>query len=58
MYKQDIDILLLQIKNIVLNQPLKEVSQVEDSEILKVQKAIYYLAQCVDERNTFYIIYL
>lgn len=53
MQKQDINTLLLQIKNIILNKPLEEVAPVEDMELLKVQEALKYLAECLGESNTF-----
>ena len=53
MQKQDIDTLLLQIKNIILNKPLEEVPNVEDMELLKVQEALNYLSGFLGESNTF-----
>lgn len=53
MPKEDIDLLIDQLKMILLNKPLSEKTQVEAPELAMLQEGIFYLADCLAESNEF-----
>ncbi|MEG1999840.1 MAG: diguanylate cyclase [Evtepia sp.] len=53
MKEQDIDILLTQIRTIILNKPLTAALKSTSAELADLQEAISYLADCLTESNAF-----
>lgn len=53
MPKEDIDLLLEQLRTILLNKPLSQKKQVEAPELAMLQEGIFYLADCLAEANNF-----
>lgn len=53
MNEQDVDILLLQIKNIILNKAVTKDLQSDSDDLVDLQEAIYYLSNCLSESNEF-----
>lgn len=53
MCKADIDLLVEQIRTILLNKPLSKDERVESEELSVLQDAIFYLADCLQESNDF-----
>ena len=53
MCKADIDLLVEQIRTILLNKPLSKDARVESEELSVLQDAIFYLADCLQESNDF-----
>ncbi|MEG0305805.1 MAG: diguanylate cyclase [Oscillospiraceae bacterium] len=53
MKEQDIDILLKQIKTIILNKPVTNELKSASAELFDLQEAISYLADCLSEGNEF-----
>lgn len=53
MRKEDIDLLVDQLRTILLNKPLSQEKQVEAPELITLQEGIFYLADCLAEANEF-----
>ncbi len=53
MNKTDAEILLEQIRNIVLNQPISKPLKSENKELADLQEAILYLSDCLSESTEF-----
>lgn len=53
MDKQDINLLIEQIKNILLNKPLSEKLRIKCEELSDLQEALFYLSNCLSESNEF-----
>lgn len=53
MPKEDIDLLVAQLRTILLNKPLSDKKQVETPELAMLQEGIFYLADCLAESNEF-----
>ncbi|MEG2095024.1 MAG: hypothetical protein RRY80_12030, partial [Lachnospiraceae bacterium] len=53
MNEQDIELLFLQIKNVILNKPILTEMKSETKELYELQELIDYLAQCLLEANEF-----
>lgn len=53
MPEQDIDLLVGQLRSILLNKPLRKEDLVESPELTTLQEGIFYLADCLTEANEF-----
>ncbi len=53
MAKEDIELLVEQLRTILLNKPLAKDQKVEDPELATLQEAAFYLADCLEEANDF-----
>ncbi len=53
MKKKELEVLLEQIKNIILNKPFVVCEEKPNDDFAKVQQAVAYLAQCLTESNQF-----
>lgn len=53
MDKKDVDILVNNIRNIILNKPIKNKLGSESQELLELEEAISYLSNCLSESNQF-----
>lgn len=53
MPKEDIELLVKQLRTILLNKPLQKEDRVEDPELATLQEGIFYLADCLAEANEF-----
>lgn len=51
--EQDVEILIAQIRNIILNKPITDVKKTENAQLIDLQDAISYLANCLSEGNEF-----
>ena len=53
MNKEDIDLLVEQIRQIILNKPIKEELKSESEELAELQEAVLYLSGLLSESNEF-----
>lgn len=53
MPKEDIDLLVDQLRTLLLNKPLSQKKRVETPELSMLQEGIFYLADCLAEANEF-----
>lgn len=53
MNKEDIDLLIEQIRSIILNKPLTDDLKSESEELADLQEAVFYLSSCLAEANEF-----
>ena len=53
MDNQDIDLLVQQLRTILLNKPLSKEPRVQSEEMETLQDGIFYLADCLAEANGF-----
>lgn len=53
MNRDDVDLLIQQIRNIILNKPLTEELKSESKELADLQEAVFYLSNCLAESNEF-----
>lgn len=53
MLNEDIDLLVNQLRTILLNKPLSQEKKVETPELAVLQDGIFYLADCLAEANEF-----
>ena len=53
MPNQDIELLVEQLRTILLNKPLSKEKKVEAPELETLQEGIFYLADCLAEANAF-----
>lgn len=53
MPKEDIELLVEQLRTILLNRPLSKDQKVKDEELATLQEGIFYLADCLAEGNEF-----
>lgn len=53
MNKEDIDLLIEQIRSIILNKPLTDDLKSESEELADLQEAVFYLSNCLAEANEF-----
>ena len=53
MDNQDIDLLVQQLRTILLNKPLSKEPRVQSEELETLQDGIFYLADCLAEANDF-----
>lgn len=53
MNREDVDLLVEQIKNILLNKPLTEELKSRSEELADLQDAIFYLSSCLTESDEF-----
>ncbi len=53
MNRNDIDLLVEQIRNIILNKPISEDLKSESEELADLQEAVFYLSNCLTEANEF-----
>ncbi len=53
MKKEEADILVEQIRSIILNNPIDPLLNINDEEFVKLQEAIGYLSDCLIESNQF-----
>ena len=51
MNKEDIDLLVEQIRQIILNKPIKEELKSESEELAELQEAVLYLSGLLSESN-------
>ena len=51
--KEDIDLLVEQIRQIILNKPIKEELKSESEELAELQEAVLYLSGLLSESNEF-----
>ncbi|MEG2221216.1 MAG: diguanylate cyclase [Oscillospiraceae bacterium] len=53
MNERDVDLLLTQIKTMILNKPVADTLKTPAAELTELQEAISYLADCLSEANVF-----
>lgn len=53
MEKEDIELLVNQIRNILLNKPIHDHMMSRDKDLESLQEAVSYLANCISESNEF-----
>lgn len=53
MPNEDIDLLVRQLKTILLNKPLSQKEQIKTPELTMLQEGLFYLADCLAEANEF-----
>lgn len=53
MKKEEVDLLVEQIRRIILNKPITADVETHSEELAELQEAILYMAQCLTESNTF-----